>query len=73
MKNLEEVLSKLIDSKQILGYCLDEQVPSIPGDYKTRLIDRLSIQFRDGSLIKMETVCSGCLENTSLELVAYHL
>lgn len=68
MKTLTEKLVSLAQSGDIQSFTLDKQIPSCSGDHKNRLIDKLTIKFNSGATLKLSTFCSGCLENTSLEL-----
>jgi hypothetical protein len=68
MSKLKKRLNLLKKLGVIHSYVLKEQIPSF-GDTKYRLVDTLKIIFPGGEELGLETFCSGCMENTSIELM----
>lgn len=68
MNRLKKRLATLKKLGVIHSYKLKEQIPSC-GDPKCRLIDTLKIVFPGGEELGLETFCSGCMENTSIDLM----
>lgn len=52
----------------IHSYKLKEQIPSCDSA-NYRLVDTLRIVFPSGEELGLETFCSGCMENTSIDLM----
>lgn len=63
---MNDKLQKLVSNGMLKYFEHEEQLPSMEGDNKTRLIDKLTLIFPSGETILISTICSGCLENTSL-------
>lgn len=68
MNKLTQKLNRLVESNTIESFTYLQQTPSCEND-KNRLIDVLELYFSDGKSLKLSTFYSGCLENTSLELL----
>lgn len=68
MNKLEQKLTQLVENKQLTSFVYEEQVPSIEGDTKFRLIDKLTLVFPNGDKLNLSTFCSGCRENTTIEI-----
>lgn len=52
----------------IQGYLFQEDIPDDVNDKHSRTADTLEITFNNGETLKLTTVCSGVLENTSIIL-----
>ena len=37
-------------------------------DTKSRLVDKLTLIFPNGEILNLSSFCSGCLENSSIEI-----
>ena len=71
MKN--EILDDLVQSGEISSYLyenVDENGKTTKNLIGYRNTERLIITFPSGKVICLNTFCSGCAENTSLEIVA---
>lgn len=66
MNELRMKLEELVVDGSIASFDLQEQLPTMGSDTESRLIDRLTLVFHDGNKINLETLCSGCMENTCL-------
>ena len=69
MTKLKKRLNLLKKLRVIHSFKLKEQIPSYHGDKDSRLIDTLQIVFPGGETLDLMTFCSGCMENTSIELM----
>ena len=68
MSTMRNKLQQLVLTGALKSFVYNKQIPSYPGDYKSRLIDELFLTFSDGQTLNLSTFCSGCMENTSLFL-----
>lgn len=65
MKNVQ--LEKLVSEGQIVSYeYLELDCDGNPGQSDGRNTESLKLVFPNGSVLKLGTFCSGCLENTCL-------
>lgn len=63
--NLRNRLDQLIEIGVISAYKYEEHVPT-EGRLEMRLVEKLTLVFPTGDVLKLATHCSGCLENTIL-------
>lgn len=65
---MKQKLELLVNNGQLKSFEFREQICSMEGDARSRLIDELLLVFPNGEKLEFTTFCSGCLENTSLSL-----
>lgn len=65
---MKESLQSLVVDGVLKSFIYQEEVPSEPGNTKSNLVDKLTLEFPNGKTLKLTTICSGCLENTSIML-----
>lgn len=63
---MNKILQQLVVDGVLKSFVYKEQIPSIDCDTSNRLIDELTLEFPNGKSLELSTICSGCLENTSL-------
>lgn len=63
--NLRNRLDQLIEIGAIVAYKYEENVPT-ENSLEMRLVEKLTLVFPTGDVLKLATHCSGCLENTIL-------
>lgn len=61
-----KVLDKLYADGDIDGYTYIKEYPEYPKEIQT--CEVLVIKFPSGKELKLTTMCSGCLENTSIHI-----
>jgi len=57
---LRDKLGKLVESKQLHSFSLEEQIKDLTGRY----VDRLRLDFPSGETLEISTFCSGFSEDT---------
>lgn len=62
---LTQRLRELVISEDIIDFEYNQQV----GEGESGLSDELTITFNSGEELTLTTLCSGCLENSYLDLV----